>query len=149
MNAKVMRRIYKAIIELLETSGGNPDHAFMAAGCLIGKTPPGTCLQPDVCVQHPDQPEDEYFESAPLLAVEVVSESCTAEQLDGKIRAYLDSGSCEVWIVYRHNRSLWRYFPGGTACRHTSRFSTGIFPGRQFPLDTIWADGSHQQCPSG
>ncbi len=49
------------------------------------------------------------FPGAPLLAVEVVSPTNTAEDMDRKIRQYLAAGSQEVWIVYPETRRVYAY----------------------------------------
>jgi Uma2 family endonuclease len=53
-------------------------------GYRIGST---SWLQPDVSITHAAQTADEsYFIGAPALVVEVISESNTAAQIDGKIQ---------------------------------------------------------------
>ena len=64
-------------------------------------------LQPDVSVTWPDQPiENDWLQGAPMLAVEVVSPSNTAAQIEKKTAAYLDEGAAEVWVIYPANRSM-------------------------------------------
>jgi Uma2 family endonuclease len=64
-------------------------------------------LQPDVSVTWPDQKlENDWFQHAPMIAVEVVSPSNTAEQLDRKIAAYLEDSAGEVWVFYPSTRGL-------------------------------------------
>ena len=69
-------------------------------------------LQPDVSIPYRDQPSEDYFESAPALAVEIISESNTAEQMDRKVRTYLTNGSVEVWLVYPKTHRVWVYREG-------------------------------------
>jgi len=50
-------------------------------------------LQPNVSVTWPDQAvENGWLQHAPMVAIEVVSPSNTAELLDRKIAAYLEDG---------------------------------------------------------
>ena len=63
-------------------------------------------------IPYRDQPSEDYFESAPALAVEIISESNTAEQMDRKVRTYLTSGSVEVWLVYPKTHCVWVYREG-------------------------------------
>ena len=69
-------------------------------------------LQPDVSIPYYDQPRGDYFESAPALAVEVISESNTAAQMDRKVEIYLSNGGVEVWLVYPDTRCVWVYREG-------------------------------------
>jgi Uma2 family endonuclease len=64
-------------------------------------------LVPDVSVTWPDQPEaNEYFQAAPMIAVEIASRGNTAEEIERKTAAYLRHGAAEVWIVYSRPRSM-------------------------------------------
>ena len=66
---------------------GDPHHE---EGYLLG---PLTWLQPDVSITHAGQPEDDYFEGAPALAVEIVSESNTPRKIARKVEAFLAHGA--------------------------------------------------------
>jgi Uma2 family endonuclease len=57
-------------------------------------------VQPDVSITHAGQSVEKYLGGAPALAVEVVSPSNTAEQLDTKTELYFEFGAREVWRVY-------------------------------------------------
>ena len=46
---------------------------------------------------------------APDLAVEVISPSEKAEDIQYKIRTYLDKGTQEVWIVYSNTQEIHQY----------------------------------------
>jgi Uma2 family endonuclease len=69
-------------------------------------------FQPDVSIPYRDQPCGDYFESAPALAVEVISESNSAAQMDRKMKVYLANGGAEVWLVYPDTRCIWVYREG-------------------------------------
>jgi Uma2 family endonuclease len=58
--------------------------------------------------------DDEYLDGAPDLAVEVVSPSETAVDLDEKIRQYLAGGAAIVWAVYPKTRTVHVYKADGT-----------------------------------
>jgi len=64
-------------------------------------------LQPDVSIAYPDQPREDYLQGSPLLGVEIVPSSNTAEKIDIKIEDYLTFGAREVWVVYPDRRHLW------------------------------------------
>ena len=63
-------------------------------------------LQPDVSVIWPDQPQGEWFEGAPMIAIEIASRGNTDEEIDRKVEAYLAEGAAEVWIVHPKTASM-------------------------------------------
>jgi Uma2 family endonuclease len=64
-------------------------------------------LIPDVSVSWPDQRvEDDWFQRAPMLALEIASRGNTPEELDEKVALYLEHGAAEVWLVYPKTKSL-------------------------------------------
>jgi Uma2 family endonuclease len=67
-------------------------------------------VQPDVSVTHAGQGEGKYFAGAPAIAVEVVSPSNSAEDMDTKAELYFQFGAREVWRVYPEDP------PRGGAC---------------------------------
>ncbi len=56
-----------------------------------------------------------FFQKAPDLAVEVVSPSDTAAELEVKVRDYLRNGAMQVWLAYPESRTLHVYHRDGTA----------------------------------
>jgi Uma2 family endonuclease len=67
----------------------------------------GRMLQPDVSVTWPHQRVDnDWFQGAPMVAVEVASRGNTAEEIEGKIAAYLEEGAAEVWVIYPKTRTM-------------------------------------------
>jgi Uma2 family endonuclease len=99
---------------------------------------PDSWLVPDVSITHPDQPGDEYFEGAPLLAVEVISPSNRAGDTDRKRRLYLQHGGVEVWVVYPVTKSVW-VFRAGHAQEFTGVMQSEIIPGLRLDLDALLA----------
>ncbi len=70
-----------------------PDVAFISRGrCPNGEIPDG------------------FVEGAPDLAVEIVSPSQSASELERKVREYLEAGSRLVWAIYPEERTarVWR-----------------------------------------
>jgi len=63
-------------------------------------------LQPDVSVIWPDQPQGEWFEGSPMIAIEIASRGNTDEEIDQKVEAYLADGAAEVWIVRPKTASM-------------------------------------------
>jgi len=78
--------------------------AAAATGFLIARDP-DTVRAPDAAFVSKAQLERcgipvAYFPEAPELAVEVVSPDDTAEEVDSKIRSWLDAGTKLAWVVY-------------------------------------------------
>jgi Uma2 family endonuclease len=93
---------------------------------------PDSWLIPDVSIAHPDQAGEEYLEGAPLLAVEIVLPSNSAEQMERKRKLYLENGGVEVWVVYPKTKSVW-VFRAGHAQEFTGELRSEIVPG--LPID--------------
>jgi Uma2 family endonuclease len=107
-HTEIAHRIYdllKPVVEKAEASA-RLGEAYHEMGYKFSSR---AWLQPDVSISHRDQPSGDYFESAPALAVEVLSESNTAEQMDRKVNIYLTNGGVEVWLVYPKTRCVWVY----------------------------------------
>ena len=94
-------------------------------------------LQPDVSIPYRDQPGGDYFESAPALAVEVISESNTAAQMARKVKTYLTNGCVEVWLVYPNTRSVWVYREGH-AEEFESVLRSSLLPGMEIDLSQLF-----------
>jgi Uma2 family endonuclease len=69
-----------------------------------------TWLQPDVSFVTSSQIQSSdpsgYYQGAPALAIEIVSDSNTAAQLDLKTQLYFANGASEVWVVYPKTRKV-------------------------------------------
>jgi Uma2 family endonuclease len=96
-------------------------------------------LKPDVSITHPHQPVRDYALGAPLLAVEVISESNTADEIDAKIEDYLAHGAAEVWIVYPDRRHMWVFRPGITGECHSGKYCSPLLAAQIIDLDRIFA----------
>jgi Uma2 family endonuclease len=53
-----------------------------------------------------------WFAGAPMLAVEVVSPSNMAKDMQLKVKEHLEAGSLEVWLVYPDTRTIYIYSAG-------------------------------------
>jgi Uma2 family endonuclease len=103
-------------------------------GYKIGRT---AWLQPDVSIAHPLQATGEYLEGAPLLAIEVISDSNTAEFMDRKVKKYLANGGVEVWFVYPRTQCVW-IFRGSHAHEFRGTLKTEIVPAIEIDLDQLF-----------
>ena len=93
------------MIELLLVAGKQIEgrRVLAEAGYVLSRDPL-TVREPDVSVVSKERilstDEDGYFERAPELAMEVVSPSDSAQDLEVKVQRYLRYGAKQVWIVY-------------------------------------------------
>jgi Uma2 family endonuclease len=134
-HAQLARRIRRVLEGLVKDA----DHVYQEEMGYRITFNPDSWFVPDVSVQFPDQKGDDYFEGAPMLAVEVISESNTARALQRKIRRYLTNGASEVCVVYPDTHTIWVHRPDGTAREFTDKLESTLFPGQPILLDPIWA----------
>jgi Uma2 family endonuclease len=101
------------LVESLNSGSADlaPGEVHHEMGYKLGSNP-DSWLIPDVSITHHGQPGDDYYEGAPLIAIEVISESNTAAKIDRKIEKYLANGSQEVWVFYRETRRVRTHFAG-------------------------------------
>jgi Uma2 family endonuclease len=99
--------VFIALHNLLKDDGAR--EVYMEAGFLLSRGP-NTIRQPDVSVLSRERirgtRDDDYFEGAPELAVEIVSPGNSADDLEEKVLQYLGAGSRWVWVVYSKSRSV-------------------------------------------
>jgi Uma2 family endonuclease len=95
-------------------------------------------VQPDVSVTHAAQPEGKYFGDAPAIAVEVISPSNTANEMETKVALYFRHGVREVWRVYRKTRRIVVHVGGAshTFLEHDV-LTTPLLPGFALRVDEI------------
>ncbi|MBI4339643.1 MAG: Uma2 family endonuclease [Chloroflexi bacterium] len=72
---------------------------------------PGTVRAPDVAFVKQERIPQEglpkaFFEGPPDLAVEVVSPSDTAADMEMRVHSYLESGASQVWVVYPESQRV-------------------------------------------
>jgi|ERR1035438_3829993 Uma2 family endonuclease len=132
----VARRIYLLLVRAVAEAGNsaNLDEVYFETGYKFSSR---AWLQPDVSIPHRDHPGGDYFESAPALAVEVISESNTAEQMDRKVNVYLTNGGVEVWLVYPKTRCVWVYREGH-AEQVKGVLRSSLLPGLELDLTQLF-----------
>lgn len=86
----------------------------------------GGWLIPDVSATWPDQIEGDWFEGAPMIAIEIVSRGNSAEEIQRKREAYLEEGAAEVWIVYPANRGMDVFRKDGSYVRVTDAYDCAL-----------------------
>ena len=136
-HAKITHRLYELLRSLVKNPGAATaiGEVYMEMGYKMGQR---AWLQPDVSIAFLNQPSNDYLEGAPLLAVEVISESNTAEQMDHKVKTYLANRSKEVWVVYPKTRGVW-VFRSGHADEFRGSLRSDIAPGLLIDLDQLFS----------
>jgi Uma2 family endonuclease len=105
----LFRRLYADVERLRQTNLDLPlGKVHMEMGYLMFGEP-RSWLRPDVSVTHANQAGAKYYEGAPLMVFEIVSEYDTARQLESKVAVYLANGAAEVWVIYPEARHAWVY----------------------------------------
>ena len=132
----VTRRIYLLLVRAVAgaENSANLGEVYFETGYKFSSR---AWLQPDVSIPYRDQPRGVYFESAPALAVEVISESNTAAQMARKMKIYLANGGVEVWLVYPNTRSVWVYREGH-AEEFESVLRSSLLPGLEIDLSQLF-----------
>jgi Uma2 family endonuclease len=105
---------------------------FQETGYLLGRSP-GTWVIPDVSVTWAAQAEHKYFEGAPMIAVEIISESNYPAYVERKLKLYLNAGAAEVWVIYPQSRHAIVYTASGQR-REDTAFRTELLPGIEIPF---------------
>jgi Uma2 family endonuclease len=134
---RLVKRLYEILKDALHRTGdlcqfGPVDMEF---GYKVGSK---NWLQPDISIEHKGQTEGDYLEGAPALAVEIISESNRADQMDRKVKKYLSNGGVEVWLVYPKTESVWVFRPGH-AEEFRGELRSAIIPGLTIHLDRVFS----------
>lgn len=123
------RDVLMPLVDRAAAAAGLGD-VYVKMGYKIG---PRNWLQPDVGIEHANQFGGGYSEAAPALAVEVISASNTAEQVEYKRQTYLANGATEVWVGYPKTRSGW-IFRRGHAQEFREILTSDLIPGLRIDL---------------
>jgi Uma2 family endonuclease len=107
LHSRIARSVFIAVQACLDDVGLS--EAFSEAGYILSEDPL-TIRQPDVSVLSKDRiaatDADSYFQGAPDLAVEIVSPSDSAQDLEIKIEQYLQAGARQVWVLYPKTKNI-------------------------------------------
>jgi Uma2 family endonuclease len=150
--------------EVIELSSPRPSHNFIVANLLQSvdglskKNPNGRWLFgsefrlsenrrviPDLAlILHPKsqllQVDQTPIELIPDLAIEVISPSETALDVERKVFAYLDAGVEEVWTLYPDLQHIYVYSPGTLSLlKQSDTLKTTILPGWSCPVGEIFS----------
>ena len=76
----------------------------------------------------------------PDIAVEIVSPSETAADLERKVEAYLEAGTKEVWVVYPDGQNIYLHTPSGIRrLSATDRLTTPLLPDWSIAISDLFA----------
>ncbi|MEO8662079.1 MAG: Uma2 family endonuclease [Bryobacteraceae bacterium] len=130
LHQNIVSRLHRLLDRLLE-----PERAWIDTGYRIGDG----WMVPDVSVSWPEQQLEDgrYLLHAPMVAVEVVSPSNSAEDIQEKIEAYLSGGAGEVWIIYPSAR-LMLVHTKTEVRRFVGNYETRLVPGFALSLADLF-----------
>ncbi len=80
-------------------------------------------------VSYRNQPGEDYFESGPRIAVEIVSDSNSTAEMELKVNEYLASGTAEVWLLYPRSPRAWIYRGTRNIAEPQDHLSSPLLPG--------------------
>lgn len=142
-HTKIAKRIYDALVSAQSAAKGQ---AYSEAGFKLGQNP-SSWVQPDVSFVLAERtqttPDGNYLIGAPELAIEVVSPSESAADLDRKVELLLAAGSLAVWVVYPKRRNVRVFLRDGTASRRGIGETLSLpelLPGWELPVARLFAD---------
>jgi Uma2 family endonuclease len=110
-----------------------PDLAYVSNG----KWPPGTKL-----------PQSEAWDIIPDLAIEVVSDSNSANEIQHKLADYLRAGVQQVWVVYPVTRQIYVYTSLTSVqilTEHDLLDGGALLPGIQLSLAELFEDETESE----
>jgi Uma2 family endonuclease len=146
MHSRVARSVFTTLDAFLRREGRL--EVYQEAGYVLSYEP-STIRQLDVSVltkaRIDSTPEDSYFEGAPELAVEIVSPSDSAEDLEIKIRQYLNAGAKQVWVLYPKTRDVQVFEENQAAILSGDQVLDGgdLLPGFAVKVSALFS-GSHE-----
>jgi len=142
------------VFAFLKTHAGSDFLISQNAGFVLA---PDVVRAPDVCLvrraalEAMERVKGGSHRGAPDLAVEVVSESETARDLDRKVQQYLRSGATAVWALYPDTRYVTIYRRSGETLRvgpGQSFQEPELLPGVSIPVDDFFAGIAQDAPPS-
>jgi Uma2 family endonuclease len=101
------------------------------------KFPGNRYVQPDVSITHATQTHEKYLNGAPAIAIEVVSDSNIARQMEKKIELYFRYGAHEVWRVYRDPLHFVIHFADTSRTIREGSVTTPLLPSFELPLSAL------------
>jgi Uma2 family endonuclease len=140
-HANVAKRVFLALVAIEEQAGCQ---AYAEAGYKLTHDP-STWLQPDASLiraeRVADADPDGYLLGAPELAVEVISPSESASDVERKIELFLAHGSQIIWVIYPRSKKVRVFLADGTEFQRAAGADLtlpGIVDGFALPVATLF-----------
>jgi Uma2 family endonuclease len=145
LHGRIAGRIYRRLAEHAERLGAGEALVGDVGFILDLPGDPERVRAPDVAFVArerlgTERPARGFFRGAPDLAVEVLSPSETATDVQQKVRDYLEAGARLVWIVAPETRSTTVYRANGSArlVRETEEIDgEDVLPGLRLHLSDV------------
>ncbi len=140
-HSRFAKLIYHLLFNALEAAHARGEaqdlgEVFLEAGY---KMPGRHYFIPDVSVTHAAQAQAKYLMNSPAIAIEVVSESNTAREMEKKVAMYFRYGAREVWRVYSDPVHIVIHFNGSSRSINEGSVTTPLLRGFELPLATLEA----------
>lgn len=142
-HTKVAKRAYKQLASVEERAGGQ---AYLEAGYQLSADK-RNWIQPDVSFLRNERAQStvdsDYFVGAPDLAIEVVSPSERATDLNRKVELLLKAGSLAVWVLYPDQQEVRVFLPSGESFRKgigDTLSMPELLPGWEVPVARLFED---------
>jgi Uma2 family endonuclease len=138
-HTKFSKLIYHPLVSAVEAAHARGEarelgEVFLEAGYKLGGN---RYVQPDVSITHADQMYGKYWNGSPAIAIEVVSDSNIARQMEKKIELYFRHGAREVWRVYRDPLHFVIHFADTSRTIRQGSVTTPLLPGFELPLASL------------
>jgi len=141
-HSQIASNCFEALLPLKVKGIGR---VYLEAGYKLSENPP-TWVQPDVSFLRAERREEKsggYFTGGLDLAVEIVSPSESACDLEHKVRLLLGAGSQTEWVIYPESQSVHVYLPDGTSFTRGMKDSLSapqLLQSWEFPVTQLFED---------
>jgi Uma2 family endonuclease len=132
---------FKALLPLEQRGLGR---VMLEAGYKLSEDP-ATWIQPDVSFFRKERVQatapNGYFLNAPELAIEIVSPSESARDLERKVDALLAVGSHAVWVIYPETQKVRVFLRDGTSYSrgvHEKLTAPDLLPDWELPVAKLF-----------
>ena len=134
--SKLIYHLFLAALEAAHARGEATKlgEAFLEAGYKLAAR---QYVQPDVSITHAAQTHGTYWNGAPAIAIEVISDSNTQRQMEKKPELYFRHGALEVWRVYRDPIHFVIHLADTSRTIREGSATTSLLPGFELPLAAL------------
>ncbi|MGQ0815177.1 MAG: Uma2 family endonuclease [Gemmatimonadota bacterium] len=139
-HGRIVMRIGQLLLNYVDAHPGAG--RVVAESGFVLEDVPLTLRGPDVAFIRADraEPAKGFFRGAPDIAIEVVSPSNTAAELQEKVLEFLDAGTSLVWVVYPDTRTVVEHRSASdiSLLRASDGLTTPLLPGFQIPVSALF-----------